>query len=332
MPSVSPAGDLKECPSCGSQIPAAAVRCTLCKSNLGVCPGCGTWLVAGTSCLDCEKQAVIPGAEKAKLPETIEETYTIDAVPTGLMPYLAVRLVLSAAFVAAAAAALAASGVGPVRQAMEKAGFRIEAGWPVLWGAAGGLVILIAVANTFLRAYRIRRTTMFGEPLQVRRGVAAVAWNVVSDLLILAVTAGLGLPWVHARNRRKFYASCVVPARNARPLEFLGTGEEVLGRALLTLILLPLAVGSAGILAPLITWIWVKWEHSNLLFPDRFGRQRPMAFDGGFGGYYARALLGWLLCILTLGIWRPWALAAEWRWIAANTFVDDEHRAARPAS
>jgi uncharacterized membrane protein YjgN (DUF898 family) len=103
----------------------------------------------------------------------------------------------------------------------------------------------------------------------------------------------------------------------------------VLGRALLTILLLPLVVGSAGLLAPLATWIWVRWEHSNLLFPDRFGRQRPAAFVGGFGGYFVRALAGWFLSVVTLGIYRPWALAAEWRWIAANTVVDDEHRPRR---
>ncbi len=327
-----PAEGSKDCPSCGNRIPASAARCALCKSNLGVCPGCGEWLVAGTSCLECGKRAVIPEAETAKLPETLEETYAIDAPPAGLMPHLGARLVLGALFVAVLAAALAASGVGPVRQAAEKAGLRLGGNLPVLWGAVAAIAILIAIANAFLRKYRIRHTMMFGEPLQYRRGPAAIAWNVLANLVILALTAGLGLPWIHARNRRKFYAACAVPARNGRPLEFLGTGEEVLGRAVLTLLLLPLAVGSAGILAPLATWIWVKWEHSNLLFPDRFGRQRPVAFVGGFGGYFARALLGWLLSVLTLGVYRPWALAAEWRWIAANTIVDDEHRAARASS
>jgi len=329
MPPASPSEDLKDCPSCGSRIPASAARCTLCKSNLGVCPGCGGWLVAGTSCMECQQQAVIPEDKKAALPKTIEETYTIDAPPLGLMPFLAVRFVLSVLFLGALAGALAASGVGPVRQALEKGGLNPGGNLPFLWGAAAGLVILISLANSFLRAFRIRHTTMFGEPLQCRRGAGAMVWGILSNVLILALTAGLGLPWIHARNRRRFYASCAVPARNGRPLEFLGTGEEVLGRVLLTLLLVPLAAATAGLLAPLATWVWVKWEHSNLLFPDRFGRQRPMAFEGGFGGYFARALLGWFLTLLTLGVYRPWALAAEWRWIAANTVVDDEHRPGR---
>ena len=324
-----PSENGKECPSCGSTIAAEALRCTLCKSNLGVCPGCNAWLVAGTSCMECGKAAVVPGGKKAKLPETIEETYTIDAPAAGLFPYLAARLVLSALFVAALAAALAASGVGPVRRFMEKSGVNPGNNLYVLWGLVAGATVLIAVANAFLRKYRVRHTTMFGEPLQYRRTPVSIVWGVLSNVLILALTAGLGLPWIHARNRRKFYAACVVPARNARPLEFIGTGEEVLGRALLTVLLLPVAVATAGILAPLATWIWVKWEHSNILFPDRFGRQRPAAFVGGFGGYFARALLGWLLSVVTLGGYRPWALAAEWRWIAANTIVDDEHQPRR---
>lgn len=324
-----PSENGKECPSCGSAIPESALRCALCKSNLGVCPGCGTWLVAGTSCMECGKAAVVPGGGKARLPKAIEETYTIDAPPAGLFPYLAARLALIALFLAALAAALSASGVVPVRRFVEKSGFNPGNNLYVLWGVVAGAAILIAVANSFLRKFRILHTTMFGEPLRYRRTPASIAWGVLSNVLILALTAGLGLPWVHARNRRKFYAACVVPARNARPLEFLGTGEEVLGRALLTVLLLPVAAGTAGILAPLATWIWVKWEHSNILFPDRFGRQRPMVFAGGFGGYFARALLGWFLSAVTLGIYRPWALASEWRWIAANTVVDDERQPRR---
>ncbi len=214
----------------------------------------------------------------------------------------------------------------PVRRAAERVGIRTGASPAVLWAAAAALAVLIAAANTQLRKFRVRHSRMFGEPLQYRMKPVAAVVNLLAGLAILAVTAGLGLPWIHARNRRRFYAACVVPARGGRPLEFLGTGEEFLGRALLTLLLLPAAVASAGLLVPAVTWIWVKWEHSNLLFPDRFGRQRPMAFVGGFWGYYWRALVGWLACVLALGAVRPWILADEWRWIAANTVVDDERR------
>lgn len=319
----------KECPSCGSAVPDEALRCPLCKSNLGICPGCGTWLVAGTSCLDCGKVAVPPGGPKARPPQEVEEPYAIEASPAGLFPYLAARLVLSLLFVALLAAALSASGMAPVGRALERAGIPAGGSPFLLGGLAAGTFVLLAVANTLLRAYRIRHTMMFGKPLQYRRSAVSVAWGILSNLLILALTAGLGLPWIHARNRRLFYAACAVPARNSRSLEFVGSGEAVLGRFLLTLLVLPLAVGSAGILAPLATWIWVKWEHSHVLFPDRFSRQRPVVFTGGFGGYWIRALWGWFLSLLTLGIYRPWALAAEWRWIAANSVVDDEPRARR---
>ncbi len=271
--------------------------------------------------MDCEKEAVVPEAGKAGLPKTVEETYVFDAPPLRLAPYLAVRLVLSVLFVLVLAAALAASGVVPVRRMTESAGLGLGGNLFVLWGAVAVLAVLIAVANTFIRAFRVRHTLMFGQPLQYRRSPAAIVWGVASNLLILAATAGLALPWIHARNRRKFYATVTVPARGNRPLEFLGSGEEVLGRALLTLVCLPLA--------PVATWIWVKWEHSNLLFWDRFSRQRPMVFQGSFPGYLGRALLGWLLSIGTLGILRPRVLVAEWRWIAANTVVDDERRLAR---
>lgn len=321
-----PAESHRECPSCGNSIPDEVLHCPLCKSRLGVCPDCGTWLVAGTSCLECGKTAVVPEGPPARPPEEVGATYAIEAPPAGMYPYLASRLVLSLLFVVLLAEALSASGAAPVGRVLERVRLPVGGNPFLLGGLAAVTFVLLTVVNTLLRAYRVRHTVLFGRPLQYRRSAASVAWGVLTNLLILGLTAGLGLPWIHARNRRLFYASCAVPARNSRPLGFAGTGEDVLGRFLLTLLVLPLAVGSAGILAPLATWIWVQWEHSHLLFPDRFGRQRPVIFEGGFGGYWIRALGGWFLSLLTLGFYRPWALAAEWRWIAAHSVVDDTHR------
>jgi uncharacterized membrane protein YjgN (DUF898 family) len=63
----------------------------------------------------------------------------------------------------------------------------------------------------------------------------------------------------------------------------------------------------------------VKWEQSGLMMPDRTGRYSPVDFYGSFWGYLFRWMWGWLLSLLTLGLYRPWAKAAEWRWIAAHT-------------
>jgi uncharacterized membrane protein YjgN (DUF898 family) len=67
--------------------------------------------------------------------------------------------------------------------------------------------------------------------------------------------------------------------------------------------------------------MWVKWDQSNLLVPDKHGQNRSPKFAGTFGAYYGRWLLGWVLTIVTAGIYRGWAKVSEWRWMASQTVV-----------
>jgi uncharacterized membrane protein YjgN (DUF898 family) len=129
----------------------------------------------------------------------------------------------------------------------------------------------------------------------------------------------VGWPWFHARFRQSFYRNCLIPGRGGKHIGFVGTGGEVLARLALSLLLLPLGLASGGLLFGLISWIWVKWEQSALMMPDRTGRYSQVEFYGSFWGYLFRWMWGWLLSLLTLGLYRPWAKAAEWRWIAAHT-------------
>lgn len=315
------------CPSCGTEIAGTATRCEFCKSALGHCPQCRTWLVAGTVCIECDKMAVSAAPKKRSSQGVdIEEPYVLIGSPFGLILPLLVRLALSAAFLGSLVLAVAQLGVAPLAEAAKGAGVDPASGGPFWWVGVGASLILLVLVNNWIRGYRLARTYLFGKPLERRGGVAGLILQPILSVLILAVTAGLGLPWLYARNRRLFYRRWVAPSRAARPLDFAGAGEEVIGKFLLTLVCIPAAVCTAGLAYPVISWVWLKWDHSKLVVPDRFGGTRKVKFYGTFGAYYVRALLGWALTLVTAGIYRPFALWSEWRWAAEQVDADDSRR------
>ncbi|HLY08489.1 MAG TPA: hypothetical protein VKW04_04185 [Planctomycetota bacterium] len=318
----------KDCPSCGTRLPEPAVRCSGCQSQLGHCTGCNAWLVVGTQCWDCGKStkirartaataAVAGGAE----PPTASVQFVGSAVP--LVPLLALRGALFAAFVGALLLSLAATPLGPVNRLIEdhlvlpKTGAtRIQ-----LWAATAVLWVASGFAGSLVRRYRLSRTLLLGKPVESRWTLGTILLDLMITLIVFGLTAGLGLPWIYARYRRSLYRSFRITARGTAVLDFQGTGEEVIVRFLLTLLLLPLAVATGGLLLGVISWMWFKWDDGNMLVPDRFGQKRSSHFTGTFGGYYGRWVLGWFLTLISAGLYRPWAKVSEWRWIAERTEV-----------
>jgi uncharacterized membrane protein YjgN (DUF898 family) len=191
----------------------------------------------------------------------------------------------------------------------------------VLWGAAAALHLAVGFSGTLVRRFRMSHTSINGQPVEVTLNMGLVMLDLFITLAVMGLTAGLGLPWIYARYRRSFYRSCVLPGRGGMALGFFGSGEEVLGRFFLTLLLLPFSIATGGLLFGVIAWMWVKWDYANMLVPDKQGQLRPIRFTGSFGGYFGRWALGWLLTLMTAGIYRPWAKIAEWRWMARNTQI-----------
>ncbi len=309
-------------------IPAAAETCGACKAILGKCPGCGTWLVLDTECPDCEKIAVavrpkVATAVRRKAAPASPESsvpYAYEGSAVGLLPLLGARLILTVGAVAALLLALVRSGVGfltPVTAVVNPGSI----GLPVLWVGFTAFSLGIGIVSTFVRRYRIRHTLIYGAPADYRPTAFRLAGNVILNVLFLALTAGLALPFLYARNRRSFYRNCVVPGHASRALDFESSSDEILGYSMLSLLLLPLAIATGGLLRPLLAWTWVKWEQNRLSIPGKFGQMQRLRFAGSFAGYFGTALLGSLLTLLTAGLYRPWALTSEWRWIARNTEV-----------
>lgn len=311
--------DLKDCPSCGSAIAESAVKCSVCKSGLGNCVGCNAWIVVGTECFDCGKSTSVR-ARQAVAAAKEPPRYLFEGSALGLMPLLFLKFVLTAACGAAIVLAVAASPFGVVARVLAEHGVPVgAAGWPVLWGAAAVLHVVSGFAGTLVRRYRMSHTILYGRPVEVTLSLGLVVLDLIITVLVMGLTAGLGLPWLVARYRRSFYRSCVLPCRGGAALGFRGTGEEVLGKFFLTLLLLPFTIVTGGLLFGVIAWMWLQWDHGRMLVPDKHGQLRPVRFHGTFGGFFGRWALGWLLTVATGGLYRPWAKIAEWRWIAEHT-------------
>jgi uncharacterized membrane protein YjgN (DUF898 family) len=46
-------------------------------------------------------------------------------------------------------------------------------------------------------------------------------------------------------------------------------------------------------------------------------------FHGTWGSLFKRELVSGVLTLLTAGLFRPWAIAARWRWIADSTEIPE---------
>jgi len=311
---------LKDCPSCGTAIPEPDVRCTVCNSGLGHCVGCNAWLVVGTECFDCGKTTAVR-ARKAVQAAAAPPKFEFNASPLGLIPLLLLRFILIASCAVAIALALAASPFGAVTKVVTDHGVPTKGHWSVLWGAAAGLNILVGFTGTLIRRFRMTHTSMYGQPVEIALNPGLLVMDLLITVLAMGLTAGLALPWMVARYRRTFYRSCFLPGRNNLTLGFFGSGDEVLGRFFLTLLLLPFSVATGGLMFGVITWMWVKWDYANVLVPDKYGKYHRVNFNGTFGGYFGLWALGWLLTLVTAGIYRPFAKVAEWKWMAKNTVL-----------
>jgi hypothetical protein len=313
-------GDVKECPSCGSQIAEVDTRCEYCKSSLGHCLGCQAWIVEGTECLDCGKSTAVR-VRTVRKPETAVVGCAWKGSGAALLVPWVLRLGVSAALLPALIVALAGSGFGWLQRFVAEQVSLPKLPIPVLWGIFGGLLIAHAILGRIVRIYRARHTVILGKPLEFSPSKIAWVGNLLVAVLVISLTGGLGLPWIYARSVRSFYRSLRVQARGGARMEFVGTGEAVLGRFVLTLLLAPLALATLGLAGIVISWMWLSWEQSNLSMPDRNGLLQRVRFRGEFGAFFARAVLGWFLSLITLGIYGGWAKKADWEWMAAHTEI-----------
>ncbi len=188
------------------------------------------------------------------------------------------------------------------------------------WAPGVVLLVLLIFISGLSRAvslYRLRHTLVYGSPLQLNSKGGVV--ESISNASVILLTAGLALPWIMLRRKRTRYQQ--FSTVGGAPLDFQGLATAILGRGIVSLLVLPLAVASLGLLGIPLTYMWGSWERRNVVLPDAAGHLRVPQFSGSLGTYLVHALPRWLLTVLTLGLARPWAVASGWRWFDAHTDV-----------
>jgi hypothetical protein len=200
--------------------------------------------------------------------------------------------------------------------------------WGPLLGAGGFFLFLAFMAGRSQRHYRLRNTHLFGEPISLKIGLAAALFQGVSNLIVFSATAGLATPWLIAWNTQFLYQHAAVKARRReKAMDFRGSGFQVLKLGLLTLVSLPLIPLTLGLWAVYLDRLWIAWRQSGIAAPSPSGRGMVrMDFQGNYTSLLTRTLLNVLLTGVTAGLFKPWATAARWRWIARATLMGEEEK------
>ena len=249
-------------------------------------------------------------------------TYAFKGSATGLLGLQLIRSIFLLVAMLCVAGCLAAAGSPQAKKIGAIAQLGTHAS-PIGFGAGALIAVLVyARVAEAIRLYRIRHTYVFGRALDYRPGCLAGIANSLGNLVLALVTLGLAGPWITARNKRHFYKSCVVTGSQGQSLDFRGTGSDVLVYYIVTILSIPFVIVTLGLLLIVIDWLWLQWEQSNLLVPDPSGRLHRTTFSATLGEYFSVRIVGSLLSLLTLGLYRPWALVAEWRWTTHATRVE----------
>jgi uncharacterized membrane protein YjgN (DUF898 family) len=196
--------------------------------------------------------------------------------------------------------------------------------------AGGGFFVLIALLLTrTIRNYRVKNTWVFGEPVSLKIGLPSAVFHWIANLILFLGTAGLVTPWLIAWNAQSLYQHAFVKARRReKAMDFRGSGFQVLGLCLLSLITLPLVPLTLGIWAVYLDARWIRWRQAHIVTPSPAGRgMMTMEFQGTWGSLLVRTLMNLLLVALSAGLLQPWATAARWRWVARWTFAGEEEKA-----
>src|SRR5882672_9794257 len=126
---------LKDCPSCGSRIAEAALKCAICKSSIGRCVGCQAWIIEGTECFDCGKSTAVRAKKAAAAAAPEPPKVSFEGSAFGLLPILALHTALAAACGAAIVYAVVGSPLDPVTWWLIEHGVRpLDVKMPYLWG------------------------------------------------------------------------------------------------------------------------------------------------------------------------------------------------------
>jgi len=137
--------------------------------------------------------------------------------------------------------------------------------------------------------------------------------------LLSAITFGIYMPWFIVNLTKYMYENTTIktPKGDAR-LEFKGEGATLFGTYLVGMILTMLTFG-----------IYSAWFMTNIakFFSDNThctaasGRQFHLQYNGTGGALFVKVLVGYLLTMVTIGIYAPWFMCSLTKFFSENTAI-----------
>ncbi len=150
---------------------------------------------------------------------------------------------------------------------------------------------------------------------------SGTAWGLFGQLfisyLLAIVTFGLYFPWFLCRLQRwsAENTNLVDSQGNKVALRFTGTGGELFGTFIGGVILTILTLGLYGFwfMVSMIKFITDNTEGTT---PD--GKEVKVSFGGTGGGLFGTLFVGYLLLIVTAGLYFPWFMCRMIRWFYSH--------------
>jgi len=197
------------------------------------------------------------------------------------------------------------------------------------------LGLYIPFRRRALRNWRYQRTIVEGQAMCYRASLMDWLGHTILNLFLVVITFGLYFPWAIASGVK--YALEHTFLEDGRRFAFDGTGGQVIGLLLLSVLLIPISLGFA---LPWVLTLWLdwKWGHSRLSLESaelevrgslaiqsvEDGGWRSMVFQGQGGDLFGTFALNWFLTLCTLGIYGAWAAVNIMRWEAKYIAIGTE--------
>ena len=147
----------------------------------------------------------------------------------------------------------------------------------------------------------------------------ALLWKFIAGMLLSMITLGIYLPWflVSLLKYVQDNTTMVTPA-GAVTLQFRGTGGQLFVALVVGYLLCLITL---GIYSPWFITKLLKWFCDNTSARSPAGAGFALEYRGTGGGLFVTFLVGYLLSIITLGIYVPWFMCKVHRFVLDHTRI-----------
>ena len=141
----------------------------------------------------------------------------------------------------------------------------------------------------------------------------------IVGMLLSMITLGIYLPWFAVNLAKYIYehTTIVTPQGEVR-LQFRGTGGKLFVAMIVGYLLCLITL---GIYSPWFITNLLKYFTENSSATSPGGQGYALEYNGTGGGLFVTFLVGYLLSIITLGIYVPWFMCKVSRFVLDNTSI-----------